>query len=54
MSMKEGNETKDTEIGKKEINSMQMIEWILIALATFFTIVSGVDYIVKNKNVLKG
>jgi hypothetical protein len=23
--MKEGNETKDTEIGKKEINSMQMI-----------------------------
>jgi hypothetical protein len=24
-AMKEGNETKDTEIGKKEINSMQMI-----------------------------
>ena len=36
------------------INSMQMIEWVLITLATFFTIVSGVDYIVKNKNVLKG
>ena len=36
------------------INGIQIIEWILIALATFFTIISGVDYIVKNKNVLKG
>lgn len=36
------------------INGMEIIELVLIALATFFTIVSGVDYIVKNKNVLKG
>ncbi|NDO46492.1 CDP-diacylglycerol--glycerol-3-phosphate 3-phosphatidyltransferase [Clostridium sp. MD294] len=36
------------------INGMEIIEFILILLATFFTIVSGVDYIVKNKNVLKG
>ena len=27
---------------------------ILVILATFFTIVSGVDYIIKNKSVLKG
>lgn len=31
-----------------------MIENILVGLAVFFTIVSGVDYIVKNKQVLKG
>jgi CDP-diacylglycerol--glycerol-3-phosphate 3-phosphatidyltransferase len=30
------------------------IEQILIALAVFFTILSGVEYIVKNKTVLKG
>ncbi len=34
--------------------SAQMIGKILIVLAVFFTIVSGVDYIVKNKQVLKG
>lgn len=33
---------------------MNVIETILVALAVFFTIVSGVDYIVKNKAVLKG
>ena len=27
---------------------------ILVILATFFTVVSGVDYIIKNKSVLKG
>lgn len=37
-----------------DINGMEMVELILIALAVFFTILSGVDYIVKNKNVLKG
>ena len=34
--------------------AMPMIENILVGLAVFFTIVSGVDYIVKNKQVLKG
>ena len=34
--------------------SAQMIGKILIVLAVFFTIISGVDYIVKNKQVLKG
>ncbi len=33
---------------------MDSIETILVLLAVFFTIVSGVDYIVKNKSVLKG
>lgn len=33
---------------------MNSIETILVLLAVFFTIVSGVDYIVKNKSVLKG
>ena len=37
-----------------DISGMEIVELILIVLATFFTIVSGVDYIVKNKNVLKG
>lgn len=31
-----------------------VVEQILIGLAVFFTVVSGVDYIVKNKQVLKG
>lgn len=30
------------------------IEKIMVGLAVFFTILSGVDYIVKNKDVLKG
>lgn len=34
--------------------AMPMIENILVGLAVFFTIVSGVDYIMKNKQVLKG
>ena len=33
---------------------MPMIETVLIWLAVLFTVVSGVDYIVKNKQVLKG
>lgn len=33
---------------------MPMIELALIGMAVFFTILSGVDYIVKNKQVLKG
>ena len=33
---------------------MNVKETILVALAVFYTIVSGVDYIVKNKAVLKG
>lgn len=33
---------------------MRTLEMILIGLAVFFTILSGVDYIVKNKQVLKG
>lgn len=33
---------------------VQMIGKVLIVLAVFFTIVSGVDYIVKNKQVLRG
>lgn len=33
---------------------MYWIENILIGLAVFFTIVSGVDYIVKNRQVLQG
>ncbi|WP_352400664.1 CDP-diacylglycerol--glycerol-3-phosphate 3-phosphatidyltransferase [Anaerotignum sp.] len=33
---------------------MGAVETILVALAVFFTIVSGVDYIVKNRQVLKG
>lgn len=37
-----------------DIDNMEMLEYILIALATFFTILSGVDYIVKNRDVLKG
>ena len=34
--------------------AMPMIENILEGMAVFFTIVSVVDYIVKNKQVLKG
>ena len=34
--------------------AMPMIENILVGLAVFFTIVSGADYIIKNKQVLKG
>ena len=34
--------------------AMPMIENILVGLAVFFTIVSGADYIMKNKQVLKG
>ena len=37
-----------------DIDNMEMLEYILIALATFFTILSGVDYIVKNRSVLRG
>lgn len=33
---------------------MGAVEMILVALAVFFTVLSGVDYIVKNKQVLKG
>ncbi len=33
---------------------LQVIGYCLIGLATVFTILSGVNYIVKNKNVLKG
>ncbi len=33
---------------------MPMIETVLVWLAVLFTVVSGVDYIVKNKQVLKG
>lgn len=33
---------------------ISMIEMLLVGLAVFFTILSGVDYIVKNKQVLKG
>lgn len=36
------------------ISGMETIEWVLVAFAVFFTILSGVDYIVKNKQVLKG
>ena len=35
-------------------SAMNIVELILIVLAVFFTIVSGIDYIVKNKSVLKG
>lgn len=31
-----------------------VVEKLLIALAVFFTILSGADYIIKNKEVLKG
>lgn len=31
-----------------------VVEQLLVGLAVFFTILSGVDYIVKNKQVLKG
>ncbi|WP_312044457.1 CDP-diacylglycerol--glycerol-3-phosphate 3-phosphatidyltransferase [Anaerotignum sp.] len=33
---------------------ISIIEKLLVGLAVFFTILSGVDYIVKNKQVLKG
>lgn len=33
---------------------MGFVETILVGLAVFFTILSGWDYIVKNKDVLKG
>lgn len=33
---------------------VSVLENILVGLAVFFTILSGVDYIVKNKQVLKG
>lgn len=33
---------------------MPMVETVLVGLAVLFTVVSGVDYIVKNKQVLKG
>ena len=33
---------------------IDLVETILVWLAVFFTIVSGVDYIVKNKEVLHG
>jgi len=33
---------------------MDMVEGTLVAFAVFFTIISGVDYIVKNKQVLRG
>lgn len=33
---------------------ISIIEELLVGLAVFFTILSGVDYIVKNKQVLKG
>lgn len=33
---------------------MPVVEKILVALAVFFTIFSGVDYMVKNKQVLHG
>ncbi|MGN1231291.1 MAG: CDP-alcohol phosphatidyltransferase family protein, partial [Anaerotignum sp.] len=35
-------------------NCMPMVETILVALAVFFTIFSGADYILKNKQVLHG
>jgi len=35
-------------------NTIDIIEKVLIGLAVFFTILSGIDYIVKNKQVLKG
>lgn len=34
--------------------SISVVEDILIGLAVFFTILSGGDYIIKNKQVLKG
>ncbi len=34
--------------------AFDMIKDILIGLALIFTVISGVDYIVKNRNVLKG
>jgi len=33
---------------------MSMVETVLVGLAVLFTVVSGVDYIFKNKQVLKG
>lgn len=35
-------------------SGMKIVETVMIWLAVIFTIVSGVDYIVKNKQVLKG
>ena len=34
--------------------AFDIIKNVLVLLATVFTIISGVDYIIKNKNVLKG
>ena len=36
------------------VPGIQVIETAMVALAVFFTILSGVDYIVKNKEVLHG
>ena len=33
---------------------MPVVENILVALAVFFTIFSGADYMIKNKQVLHG
>ena len=33
---------------------MGLFEMALAGLAVFFTILSGADYIIKNKDVLKG
>lgn len=35
-------------------NAMAIVEKILVILAVIFTILSAVDYIIKNKQVLKG
>lgn len=39
---------------KLPFSCMPMVENILVALAVFFTIFSGADYILKNKQVLHG
>ncbi len=36
------------------VTGISIVENLLVGLAVFFTILSGTDYIVKNKQVLKG
>lgn len=44
----------NTSINSTVLLVLQIVGYCLIGLATIFTILSGINYIVKNKNVLKG
>lgn len=41
-------------ISSSTLNILQIVGYCLIGVATLFTILSGANYIIKNRNVIKG